>query len=81
MYQLRPGIELLRMLATQSHIPSSVIITEIRIDEFVFGGMPGGRVALERLAQAIEAEEAKKRAGENLTIAKEYVHSLLQRLA
>jgi hypothetical protein len=58
MDQLRPCIEALRVLAMQSHNPSSVVITEIRIDEFVFGGKPGGRVALERLAQAIEAEEA-----------------------
>lgn len=69
------------MLAMQSHNPSSAVITEIRIDEFVYGGVPWGRVALEQLGQAIEAEEAQKRQGEDWTMAKEYVRSRRKKLA
>jgi hypothetical protein len=65
----------------RSHNPDLVIAIERRIDEFALGEVPEERTALERLAQVIEVLEARKRQGEDWTIAKEYVRSLLQSLA
>jgi hypothetical protein len=65
----------------QSHNPDLVTAIERRIDEFALGQIPAERIALERVAQVIEMLEARKRQGEDWTIAKEYVRSLLQRLA
>jgi hypothetical protein len=65
----------------RSRNPDLTSVIERRIDEFALSEIPGERTALERLAQVIEMLEARKRQGEDWTIAKEYVHSLLQRLA
>ena len=65
----------------RSHNPDLVIAIERRIDEFALGEVPEERTALGRLAQVMEMLEARKRQGEDWTIAKEYVRSLLQRLA
>lgn len=63
------------------HNPDLVIAVQRRIDEFALEQVPEERTALERLASVIEVQEARKREGEDWTIAKEYVRSLLQRLA
>ena len=69
------------MLSTRSRKLDLVIVIERRIDEFALSEVPAERTALKRLAQVIEMLEARKRQGEDWTIAKEYVHSLLRRLA
>jgi hypothetical protein len=79
--RLRACIEELRVFSMRSHNPNLASVIERRIDEFGLGEIPGERTALERLAQVIEMLEARKQQGEDWTIAKEYVHSLLQRLA
>jgi hypothetical protein len=65
----------------RSRNPDLVGVIERRIDEFLLGEVPEERIGLERLAQVIEMSEARMRQGEDWTIAKKYVHSLLQRLA
>jgi hypothetical protein len=79
MDRLRTCVDILRVLAKQADNPNSIFVAERRINEYVHGEIPGGRVSLERLAEAIELEEAEKRQGEDWTIAKEYIRSLLQR--
>jgi hypothetical protein len=71
----------LHVFAKQSDNPNCVVLVQKRINEFVHGEVPGGRAPIERLAEAIEVEEAKKRQGEDWSIAKKYVRSLLQRLS
>ena len=78
MDRLEACIDRLRMLAEQSDNPNFIVVTRRRINEFVNTEIPGGRASIERLAQAIEAA-AEKRQGEDWTVAKEYVCSLLQR--
>ena len=81
MDRLRICVDTLHVFAKQSDNPNSVVLVQKRINEFVHGEVPGGRAPIERLAEAIEVEEAKKRQGEDWTIAKKYVRSLLQRLS
>ena len=76
-----PCIRELRALSMRFHNPDLVIAVKRRIDEFALEEVPDERTALERLASVIEVQEARKREGEDWTIAKEYVRSLLQRLA
>jgi len=80
MDRLRTCMDILRVLAKQSNNPNSIFVAERRINEYVHGEIPGGRASIERLAQAIELEEAEKRQGEDWTIMKAYVRSLLQKL-
>jgi len=79
--RLRACIEELRVFSMRSRNADLLGVIERRIDESALGQMPEERTALERLAQVIEMLEARKRPGGDWTIAKEYVHSLLQRLA
>ena len=65
----------------RSRNPNLVSVIERRIDEFALGEVPREQTALERPAQVIEMLEARKRLGEDWTIAKEYVRSLLQKMA
>jgi hypothetical protein len=74
-------IEELRVFSMRSRNPDLVGVIERRIDEFALGELPEERTALERLAQVIAMREARMRQGEDWTIAKKYVQSLLQRLA
>jgi hypothetical protein len=69
------------VFSIRSRNPDLVGVIEGRIDEFALGEIPEERTALERLAQVIAMREARKRQGEDWTIANEYVRSLLQRLA
>ena len=73
--------EKLRVFLMRSRNPDLVSVIERRIDEFALGEVPEERTGLERLAQVIEMLEARIREGEDWTIAKKYVHPLLQRLA
>ena len=79
--RLRGCVEDLRVFSMRSRNPDLVSLIERRIDEFALGEVPRERTALERLAQVIEMLEARKQAGEDWTVAKEYVRSLLQKLA
>jgi hypothetical protein len=79
MDRLETCIDTLRMVAEQSDNPNFIVVTKRLINEFVNAEIPGGRPSIERLAQAIEVAEAEKRQGEDWTVAKEYVCSLLQR--
>jgi hypothetical protein len=81
MDRLRICVDTLRVFVKESGIPNSVLLIQKRINEFVHGEVPGGRAPIQRLAEAIEMEEAKKRQGEDWSIAKKYVRSLLQRLS
>jgi hypothetical protein len=74
-------VDKLRVFAKQSDNPNSVVLIHKRINEFVHGEVPGGRAPIEKLAEAIEVEDAKKRQGEDWSIARKYVRSLLQRLS
>jgi hypothetical protein len=78
MDRLQTCIDALRVLAKSSHADPFLVV-EMRVNEFV-KAEGGGRAPLERLLQAIEVQEDAKRQGEDWTIAKEYVYSLLQRL-
>ena len=69
------------MFSMRSRNPDLVSVIERRIEEFALGEVPKERTALERLAQVIEMLEARERSGEDWTIAKDYVHSLLEKLA
>ncbi len=76
--RLQTCMDTLRVLAKQSDNLNSEALTGKRINEFVHGEVPGGRAPIQRLAQAIEIADAEKREGEDWTIAKRYVRSLLQ---
>jgi hypothetical protein len=78
MDRLETCIDRLRMLAEQSDNPNFIVVTRRRINEFVNTEIPGGRASIERLAQAIDVADTEKRQGEDWTVAKEYVCSLLQ---
>lgn len=79
--RLRTCIEDLRVFSLRSRNPDLASVIERRIEEFALGEVPEERTALARLAQVIDMLEARMRQGEDWTIAKKYVHSLLQRLA
>jgi hypothetical protein len=69
------------VFSMRSHNPDTVTIIERRIDEFALDEVPEERPALKRLGQVIEMQEARGGQGEDWTIAKEYVRSLLQKLS
>jgi hypothetical protein len=78
MDRLQKCIDALRVLAKSSHADPFLVV-EMRVNEFV-RAEGDGRAPLERLLQAIEMQDDAKRQDEDWTIAKEYVHSLLERL-
>lgn len=78
MDRLPTCIDELCVLAKSSDADPFVVV-EMRGNEFV-KAEGGGRAPLGRLLQAIEAQEDTNLQGEDWTIAKEYVHSLLERL-
>ena len=79
MDRLRPFIEALRVLA-QTNEPNRVALTEKAIDEYLNDKAGIVRLSLERLWNAIEREEADRRAFEDWRIARECIHSRLRRL-
>jgi hypothetical protein len=78
MDRLPTCIDELCVLAKSSDADPFVVV-EMRGNEFV-RAEGGGRAPLGRLLQAIEAQEDTNLQGEDWTIAKEYVHSLRERL-
>jgi len=69
------------VFSMRSSNPDLATVIERRIDEFALNEVPEERGALKRLGQVIDMQEARRRQGEDWTIAKEYVRSLVQRLA
>jgi hypothetical protein len=79
MDHLRLCINALRVLA-KSNDPNRVFLIERRIDEYLRTETFSLSRALERLRRAIHYEEVERREGEDWSIAKEYVRSLLHRM-
>ena len=61
--------------------PSSLVLVERHIDEYLRTDPFSLAHALERLRRAIHYEELERREGEDWSIAKDYVRSLLRRMA
>lgn len=80
MNRLQQLVETLRVLARTSE-PNRVVLIERAIDEYLKDKAGIVRVSLERLCNAIDREEAEKRAVEDWSIARYYLHSRLRRLA
>ena len=80
MDQLQRLIETLRVL-TLANEPNRVVLIENAIDEYLNDKAGIVRLSLERLCNAIEREEADRRALEDWSIAKDYIRSRLYRLA
>jgi hypothetical protein len=73
-------MDALRILAGSTG-PRRTILIERHIDEYLRTDPFSLTRALERLRRAIHSEEAKRRKGQDWTIAKNYVRSLLRRMA
>jgi len=80
MDQLQRLIETLRVL-TLANEPNRVVLIENAIDEYLNDKAGIVRLSLERLCNAIDREDAEKRSIEDWSIAKNYIHSRLRRLA
>jgi bacterioferritin (cytochrome b1) len=77
---LQLHIEELRVLARTNELNRGVLI-EKNIEEYLNAELGSERPALERLRDAIEHEEAKKREGDDWSTAKRFVRSWLSWLA
>ncbi len=80
MDRLQQLVETLRVLARTSE-PNRVVLIEKAINEYLNDKAGIARLSIERLGTAIDREEAKKRSLEDWSIARDYVHSRLRRLA
>jgi hypothetical protein len=78
--QLQQLVETLRVLA-RTNEPNRVVLIEKAINEYLNDKAGIVRLSLERLCNAIDREEAKRRPIEHWSIARDYVHSRLRRLA
>ena len=78
--RLRRFVEALRVLA-QTNDPNRVVLIEKAINEYLNDKAGIVRISLERLCNAIDREQAQKRPIEDWSIAKDYAHSRLRRLA
>ena len=58
-----------------------MVLIEKAVNEYLNDKADIVRLSLQRLCDAIDREEAEKRRGEDWSIARDYVHSRLQRLA
>ena len=76
---LRTYIDALRLLS-RTHDPNRVVLIERNIDHYLKMESGGRERSLERLRVAIHNEEAERREGEDRSVAKEYVRSLLHRM-
>jgi hypothetical protein len=66
----------------QTSDPYRAVLIENAINEYLNAEPGTARLSLERLSDAIvDREEAEKRLGEDWSMARDYVHSRLQRLA
>jgi hypothetical protein len=79
MDQLQQLVVTLRVLA-RTNEPNRVVLVEKAIDEYLNDKAGIVRLSLERLCNAIERQEADRRAFEDWSIAREYIHSRLRRL-
>jgi hypothetical protein len=77
--RLRACIAALRVLASSKASHRHRLI-ELEIDEYLKNDPLSLARGLERLRVAIHNEEAERREGENWSIAKEYVRSLLHKM-
>jgi hypothetical protein len=73
---LRTYIDALRLLA-RTHDPNRVVLIQRNIDRYMQMEGGGKERGLERLRVAIHNEEAERREGDDWSVAKEYVRSLL----
>ena len=78
--RLGPCLAALRALA-KSRSPHRSVLVERHIDEYLRTDPFSLAHALERLRRAIHYEELERREGEDWSIAKDYVRSLLRRMA
>jgi hypothetical protein len=76
---LRTYIDALRLLA-RTHDPNRVVLIQRNIDRYMQMEDGGKERGLERLRVAIHNEEAERREGDDWSVAKEYVRSLLHRM-
>jgi hypothetical protein len=72
-------IHALRGLASTND-PTRAVLIEARIDEYLRTASVSLSRSLEGLRKAIHDEEAERRSGEDWSIAKDYVRSLLHRM-
>ena len=77
---LQQLVETLRVLA-RTNEPNRVVLIEKAINEYLNDKAGIVRLSLQRLCDAIDREEAKKRRVEDWSIARDYVRSRLRRLA
>ena len=80
MDRLQQLVGTLRVLARTNEF-NRVVLIENAINEYLNDKAGIMRHSLERLCNVIEREEAEKRPIEDWSIAKDYVHSRLRRLA
>jgi hypothetical protein len=76
MRRLRPCVAALRVLA-RSKAPLRHRLIELEIDQYLKNDPLSFAHGLERLRLAIQNEEAERREGEDWSVAREYVRSLL----
>ena len=79
MHRLVPCLTALRVLAS-SKGPDRHVLIERQIDQYLGTDPLSLAYGLERLRKAIHYEELERRKGEDWSIAKEYVRSLLRRM-
>jgi hypothetical protein len=77
--RLRTYMDALRVLARSNDL-NQVILVERNIDEYLQTNADQLAHALERLSNAIHAEERANRPGEDWSIARDYVRRLLHRM-
>ena len=80
MHRLGPCLTALRVLA-KSRGPHRDILVEKYIDEYLRNDSFSLAHAFERLRRAIRYEELERREGEDWSVARDYVRSLLRRMA
>jgi hypothetical protein len=79
MDRLKTYIDALRVLA-RTNDPIRVVLIERNINNYLKTESGGKERSLERLRVAIHNEEAERREGEDWSMAKDYVRSLLRRV-
>jgi hypothetical protein len=78
-HALRTYFDALRVLA-KTRNPNRVVLIERNIDRYLQMEGGGKERGLERLRVAIHNEETERREGEDWSVAKDYVRSLLHRM-
>ena len=66
-------------LRTYTHNPNRVVLIQRNIDRYLQMESGGKDRGLERLRVAIHNEEAERREGEDWSVARDYLRSLLRR--